>query len=65
MVGSLFSADAWHNVTFTAGEVRDPKRNLPRSLVLGHGTGDRCFTFLRICAYLAALPLQGRFNGRT
>ena len=31
MVGSLFSADAWHNVTFTAGEVRNPKRNLPRA----------------------------------
>ena len=29
MVGSLFSADAWNNVTFTAGEVRNPKRNLP------------------------------------
>src|SRR5213596_3301160 len=31
-VGSLFSADAWNNVTFTAGEVRDPRRNLPLSL---------------------------------
>jgi APA family basic amino acid/polyamine antiporter len=35
MVGSLFSADAWNNVTFTAGEVRNPKRNLPLSLALG------------------------------
>jgi len=35
MVGSLFSADSWHNVTFTAGEVRNPKRNLPLSLALG------------------------------
>ena len=31
-VGSLFSADAWNNVTFTAGEVRNPQRNLPLSL---------------------------------
>lgn len=35
MVGALFSADSWHNVTFTAGEVRNPKRNLPLSLALG------------------------------
>src|SRR6185312_14120196 len=37
-VGSLFSADAWNNVTFTAGEVINPKRNLPLSLALGTGT---------------------------
>ena len=35
MVGALFSADAWNNVTFTAGEVRNPRRNLPLSLGLG------------------------------
>ena len=35
MVGSLFSADAWNNVTFTAAEVRNPRRNLPLSLALG------------------------------
>src|SRR5215213_854958 len=35
--GSLFSADAWNNITFTAGEVKDPRRNLPVSLVLGTG----------------------------
>src|SRR5258708_15804345 len=34
-VGSLFSADAWNNVTFTAAEVQNPKRNLPLSLALG------------------------------
>lgn len=37
MVGPLFSADAWNNVTFTAGEVRNPRRNLPLSLGLGVG----------------------------
>jgi APA family basic amino acid/polyamine antiporter len=36
-VGSLFSADAWNNVTFTAGEVKNPRRNLPLSLALGTG----------------------------
>jgi APA family basic amino acid/polyamine antiporter len=35
MVGALFSSDSWHNVTFTAGEVRNPKRNLPLSLAMG------------------------------
>jgi basic amino acid/polyamine antiporter, APA family len=35
MVGSLFSSDAWNNVTFTAAEVRNPRRNLPLSLALG------------------------------
>ena len=59
MVGSLFSADAWHNVTFTAGEVRDPKRNLPRSLVLGTGLVIVLY-LLANCAYLVALPLRGK-----
>ena len=36
-VGSLFSADAWNNVTFTASKVQNPKRNLPLSLALGTG----------------------------
>ena len=35
MVGSLFASDAWHNVTFAAAEVRNPRRNLPLSLMLG------------------------------
>jgi len=38
MVGPLFSSDAWNNVTFTAGEVSNPKRNLPLSLGVGVGT---------------------------
>ena len=36
-VGSLFSADAWNNITFTAGEVKNPQRNVPLSLALGTG----------------------------
>ena len=36
-VGSLFSSDAWNNVTFTAGEVKNPQRNLPLALALGTG----------------------------
>src|SRR5213078_3224570 len=43
MVGALFSADAWANVTFAAGEVRDARRTVPRALARGiqHATADR------------------------
>jgi basic amino acid/polyamine antiporter, APA family len=37
MVGSVFSADAWNNITFIAGEVQHPKRNIGLSLILGTG----------------------------
>jgi basic amino acid/polyamine antiporter, APA family len=37
MVGSVFSADAWNNITFIAGEVENPKRNIGLSLILGTG----------------------------
>ncbi len=58
MVGSLFSADAWNNITFTAGEVRRPQRNLPLSLVLGVGLVCLLY-FLANMAFLATLPLAG------
>ena len=35
--GSLFAADSWHDITFIAGEVRDPRRTLPRALAIGCG----------------------------
>jgi APA family basic amino acid/polyamine antiporter len=54
---SLFSADAWHNVTFTAGEVRDPKRNLPLSLSLGAG-GVIVLYLLANVAYLVTLRFE-------
>jgi APA family basic amino acid/polyamine antiporter len=58
MVGSLFSADAWNNVTFTAGEVRNPQRNLPLSLILGTG-GVILLYILANIAYVACLPVIG------
>jgi APA family basic amino acid/polyamine antiporter len=64
MVGCLFSTDAWNNVTFAAAEVRDPRRNLPRALVMGAGF----VTILYVCtniAYLCALPLAGVADGAT
>lgn len=57
MVGSIFSSDAWNNVTFIAGEVRNPKRNIGLSLFLG----TLIVTIVYILAnlvYLAVLPLQ-------
>jgi APA family basic amino acid/polyamine antiporter len=64
MVGSLFSADAWNNVTFTAGEVRDPRRDLPLSLLLG--VGMVCLLYLLAnVAYLVTLPLAGSPAGVT
>jgi APA family basic amino acid/polyamine antiporter len=55
--GSLFSADAWCNVTFTAGEVRDPRRNVPLSLALGTGLVIGLYLLTNV-AYLVSLPLH-------
>jgi APA family basic amino acid/polyamine antiporter len=58
MVGSLFSADAWNNVTFTAGEVRNPHRNLPLSLFCGTGLVISLYLLANV-AYLSSLPIHG------
>src|SRR5258708_730829 len=63
-VGSLFSADAWNNVTFTAGEVKNPSRNLPLSLALGTGVVIALYIACNF-VYLSVLPLDGLANGAT
>ncbi|MFZ0796587.1 MAG: amino acid permease [Terriglobales bacterium] len=63
-VGSLFSADAWNNVTFTAGEVKNPSRNLPLSLALGTGVVIALYIACNFI-YLGALPLVGSPTGVT
>jgi len=63
-VGSLFSADAWNNVTFTAGEVKNPRRNLPLSLILGTGLVLTLYVLANF-VYLMALPLHGDPYGST
>src|SRR3954447_20409389 len=63
-VGSLFSADAWNNVTFTAGEVKDPSRNLPLSLAMGTGVVIALYIACNF-VYLSVLPLQGSEGGAT
>jgi APA family basic amino acid/polyamine antiporter len=57
MVGALFASDAWNNVTFTAGEVRNPQRNLPLSLALGVGIVSLLY-FASNLVYLNLLPLD-------
>ena len=53
--GSLFSADAWNNITFTAGEVKDPRRNIPISLALGTSIVIGLYVLANV-AYLVTLP---------
>jgi APA family basic amino acid/polyamine antiporter len=55
--GSLFSADAWNNITFTAGEVKEPRRNIPLSLAFGTMIVITIYLLANL-AYLVTLPLQ-------
>jgi APA family basic amino acid/polyamine antiporter len=55
-VGSLFSSDARNNVTFTAGEIKNPKRNLPLSLAMGTGVVLLLYIACNF-VYLSVLPL--------
>ncbi|HUI66235.1 MAG TPA: amino acid permease [Bacteroidota bacterium] len=58
MVGSLFSSDAWNNVTFTAGETVQPHRNIPLSLAIGTGVVTILYILANV-SYLGVLPLAG------
>ena len=64
LVGSLFSSDAWNNVTFTAAEVQNPRRNLPLALALGTGMVTLLYISANI-SYLNVLPFHGMENGAT
>jgi APA family basic amino acid/polyamine antiporter len=55
--GSLFSSDAWNNITFTAGEVKEPHRNIPLSLAFGTGIVTALYLLCNV-AYLVVLPLN-------
>ncbi|MBP6430491.1 MAG: amino acid permease [Ferruginibacter sp.] len=58
MAGSIFSSDAWNNVTFIAGEIKNPQKNIGLSLFLG----TLIVTVIYVCAnlmYLNVLPLNG------
>lgn len=57
MVGSIFSSDAWNNVTFIAGEMSNPKRNVGLSLLLGTLIVTVIYVLANV-VYTAVLPLQ-------
>lgn len=62
MVGSLFSSDAWNNVTFISGDIENPKRNIPLSLAMGTFIVITLYLLVNI-AYLFLLPLAGNPAG--
>ncbi len=57
MVGALFSSEAWNNVTFTAGETRNPRRNVPLALALGVAIVLTLYIASNV-VYLRVLPLD-------
>jgi APA family basic amino acid/polyamine antiporter len=62
LVGSLFSADAWYNVTYLSGEVINPKRNVPLSLLFGTLIVSVLY-LLTNYIYIRILPLTGAPDG--
>jgi APA family basic amino acid/polyamine antiporter len=61
MTGPMFAQSAWNNVTFTGGEVRDPGRNLPRSLLIGCSVVVALYLLANL-AYVVTLPLPAIRN---
>ena len=64
MVGSLFASDAWHNVTFAAAEIRNPRRNLPLGMVFGTALVTALYLLVNV-TYLATLPIDGAADAAT
>jgi APA family basic amino acid/polyamine antiporter len=62
LVGSLFSADAWYNVTYISGEVINPKRNVPLSLFFGTLIVSVIYLLTNF-VYIKVLPLSGSPDG--
>ena len=62
MVGTLFSSDAWNNITFTAGEVINPRKNIPLSLAFGTILVTVLYLLANV-VYLTVLPLRGEPTG--
>ena len=58
MVGSIFSADSWNNVTFIAGEIKNPRRNIPLALFFGTLAVTTIYVLANV-SYLSLLPLKG------
>ncbi len=64
MVGSIFTSDAWNNITFTGGEIENPKRTLPLSLFFGTLIVTIIYLLMNY-VYLLNLPLRGSPSGLT
>jgi basic amino acid/polyamine antiporter, APA family len=62
LVGSLFSSDAWYNVTYISGEVINPKRNVPLSLLFGTLLVSVLYMLINL-VYIKILPLSGSPDG--
>jgi basic amino acid/polyamine antiporter, APA family len=62
MIGPIFSSSAWNTITYTAGEIIDPEKNIPRSLFLGT-LGVAILYALANLSYIALLPTVGVPNG--
>lgn len=58
IIGSLFSSDAWNNVTFIAGEIKEPQRNIPMGLFIGTTLVTIIYVLANV-AYLMLLPMNG------
>ena len=64
MVGSVFSSDAWNNITFAASEVKSPERTIPRALVLGVALVTALYLLTNL-AYIAVMPIGGSPDAST
>jgi APA family basic amino acid/polyamine antiporter len=62
LVGSLFAADAWYNITYISGEVINPKRNVPLSLLFGTLLVTSMYLVANF-VYIKILPLHGSPDG--
>lgn len=57
LAGAFWAYDGWNNITFVAGEIRNPQRNIPRSLFLGLSLCILIYALINL-AYIYALPIQ-------
>ncbi|MBU3678974.1 MAG: amino acid permease [Candidatus Kapabacteria bacterium] len=58
MVGSVFSSDAWNNITFAASEVKSPERTIPRALIMGVALVTALYLLTNL-AYISVMPIGG------
>jgi APA family basic amino acid/polyamine antiporter len=63
MTGAFYSYDGWINVTFIAGEIKDPQKNIPKSLILGVLVCIAIYVLVNQ-AYLYALPVEQVANSK-